>query len=368
MGGLGIYIMGLVLGYKMDGKWSVITFGEMPYPTNRFHVINHEYCMRQIGDGFVIYFQKLKYNIILYIMNDIQLIVKNIKELSKDEYNNLIAQYKRSQNKLCINNSEQTQDLLEEISETYTYNTIGDIVKEIIYLYQSNEIIAFALISIKNKIITLDLLCGNSDKTITYKYKKLGIYLLDYIYLNYITESDNKFLKIEPATNQLINYYMKWKSPIIPPSLLDETYNYLIYGDIANLDENDELFRSFRAINSLKKILNINSNETLLSKEILESKIDDSSIEEELKEQLKTKVESINFFSISDLLNKVSESNESNESLSAPPNGNEYSERSSAPPTSSGGKRKSRKSKKTKKAKKSRKKKTRKRNRKTRRH
>ena len=138
-------------------------------------------------------------------------------------------------------------------------------------------------------------------------------------------------------------------------------------GYIANLDENDELFRSFRAINSLKKILKIKSNETLLSKEILESKIDDSSIEEELKEQLKTKVESINFFSISDLLNKVSESNESNESLSAPPNGNEYSERSSAPPTSSGGKRKSRKSKKTKKAKKSRKKNTKKRNRKTRR-
>lgn len=119
---------------------------------------------------------------------------------------------------------------------------------------------AFCLINnnIINKIIRVTLLCSSTEKKFINGIS-LGKYLLNIIYEDFVKQQ-KYLIKIEPATDKLISYYKGWKTPSFDD--LDETYGYLIYGDLesASNETLNKIFVSLSTINNLKGYLHININ------------------------------------------------------------------------------------------------------------
>jgi hypothetical protein len=70
-----------------------------------------------------------------------------------------------------------------------------------------------------------------------------------------------QILKIEPATNELISYYLNWKKPSIPVEY--DTFGYLIYfKDIQEIpdDKLETLIKDFILLNGICKYANINQH------------------------------------------------------------------------------------------------------------
>ena len=182
--------------------------------------------------------------------------------VSEEEWKSFITHYNNSKDHLCVSKGKKEQDLFWELSFNYTIMKRKYHNFVIIYLYEEvgHNIVAFACLNLNHKeeyhIVTLALLCSspntNADSTRRSKRiskksprrnfgQSLGIYLLDYVFMNYI-EPDN-ILLLSPANENLVTYYKKWKTPLLQDSYYsDDTSNtILMFGDPANITEKNAL-------------------------------------------------------------------------------------------------------------------------------
>ena len=161
----------------------------------------------------------------------------------KDKLRKFVENYKKNHDKLCQHKTNPGLYVPDSIKGYKEYEN-----GKIYYLFDKSktEIVAFAVTSTNKKnITTLNWLCSsnNIDKEKTrMDGKRLGIYLLDYVYNKYVKEK-NGILKIQPAGAGLIPYYTRWNEPSLPcnlygikvgvvPSLPDTIFNteqYLVY-------------------------------------------------------------------------------------------------------------------------------------------
>jgi len=255
------------------------------------------------------------------VENDIIKKKIDLSIVDKVTFDNFIKDYYDNKNdeEMCINPNTniQTQILGEYIKNEY--ETMKQFPYVIYYLYIPNnrKIVAFAVIehgSNKEKINTLLLLCSNSDKKLKMEGKALGIYLLDDIYKNYVIDK-KEILIIQPATDNLIQYYIKWKSPSLPLKKFN-TYGYLVYS--FNIDNiTDEHFSYLisdlniftNVCNYLKidkkTIISIKDNSERQKKllEILKNEKND--FNESQKLQLENLISNIKYYTSEDIRNEL---------------------------------------------------------------
>ena len=197
----------------------------------------------------------------VYDIRNIRIKIISFDYMNKETFNSLIKLLEKNENDMCIYDNIKTQYIFHDISKYYeTAKSFKDY--KFIYLYSLDnleEIKGYALINEKfNNVKELILLCSNKN------YKNSGKYLLDYIYNNYIYKK--KLLIIRPATKELKKYYVKWKLPIFPIDLedLSITFQYLIYGDINLLKDNEnskKLIFDLKIIDSLQNYIIITDEE-----------------------------------------------------------------------------------------------------------
>ena len=118
------------------------------------------------------------------------------------------------------------------------------------------NIVSFAFCTMVGNVITLELLCGNTNKSIRLNEKKLGRILLDALYDKFV-EEEKKVLLLEPANDQLANYYRKWKQPDLDIFSKCKTGEIdpcnLAYGDVFILSERELYWiQDFALIDELK--------------------------------------------------------------------------------------------------------------------
>lgn len=121
---------------------------------------------------------------------------------------------------------------------------------------QDTNIVSFAFCTMVGNVITLEMLCGNTNKSIRLNDKKLGRILLDALYDKFV-EEEKKVLLLEPANDQLANYYRKWKQPNLDIFSKCKTGEIdpcnLAYGDVFTLSERELYWiRDFALIDELK--------------------------------------------------------------------------------------------------------------------
>jgi hypothetical protein len=241
--------------------------------------------------------------------------VSNVDEESFDGFMN---NYKLGFEKLCVNpkTGERTQNIFQLIPENYNAAKIISSSYKIIYLYKSNdnqdnyEIVAFAIISNPDRFTTiLEMLCSSIDKTIRRNGKPLGISLLDDIYSDYVVKQRN-ILKIQPATPELVPYYINWKTPTLPIEWYNQgkTYGYLIYStDIKRAADPQlqGLISDVILFNGLSRELDITPSEVLSipkkedRKNLLTSKINE--INDRRRDQLLNWLSGIDYFSVDEI-------------------------------------------------------------------
>ena len=242
----------------------------------------------------------------------------DISVVDEETFERFMYNYRFSFNNLCVNpkTGKQTQSIFEFISEKYNIAKIANSSDKIIYLYKSNdnqdnyEIVAFAIISNPDRFTTIiELLCSSIDKTIRRNGKPLGISLLDDIYSDYVVKQQN-ILLIQPATPELVPYYIKWKTPSLPIDWYNQkkTNGYLIYStDIKRASDQqlEKLIRDVIVFNNLCRELHIIPSEVLSipkkedRKNLLTSKINE--INDSRRDQLLDRLSYIDYFSVDEI-------------------------------------------------------------------
>jgi hypothetical protein len=188
----------------------------------------------------------------------------------------------------------------------------------IYYTHNDDVITSIAFVEIEEPTkcyVKIKYLCGNiNTKNEKINGKSCGINMLDYIFSIY----NNSVILIEPATPGLIKYYVDYKTPDFPYSKrdLEETFNYLIYGNLRLLREGCfiKIFKSIYLIDKLSHILQFKSitdlydktNNVTDVKEKLITKLDFLVKTKQMKatyyEQLMNNIMSIQFYDIQDIL------------------------------------------------------------------
>lgn len=243
----------------------------------------------------------------------------DISNVDKKTFDIFMNNYNRVLDKLCVNpkTGKRTQNIFQLIPEKYNDAIKISSICKIIYLYKSNDnqgnydIVAFAIISNPDRFTTIiEMLCSSIDKTIRRNGKPLGISLLDDIYSDYVVKQQN-ILKIEPATPELLHYYIKWKTPSLPIEWFNQgkTYGYLIYSnDIKDAADPQlqGLISDVILFNSLCSKLHIIPSEVLRipkkedRKEYLASKINEIN-DDSHRYQLLDWLSSIDYFSVHEI-------------------------------------------------------------------
>lgn len=239
----------------------------------------------------------------------------DMSNVDKETFDRFIDNYKLSFDKLCVNpkTGERTQNIFQLIPENYNAAKIISSSYKILYLYEGNdkpdkyEIVAFAIISNPDRFTTiLEMLCSSINKTIRRNGKPLGISLLDDIYYDYVVKQQN-ILKIQPATSELVPYYITWKPTSLPIEWYNKgkTYGYLIYSaDIKHAADPQlqGLIRDVILFNGLCRELDITPSEVLRipkkedRKNLLTSKINE--INDQRRDQLLSWLSGIDYFSV----------------------------------------------------------------------
>ena len=224
---------------------------------------------------------------------------------------------------LCMWRGEKIINLAEFIEPTSQIEKFIDDVKFtttgigfiIYYTHNDDVITSIAFVDVDNLsncFVNIKYLCGNkSTKDDKLNGKSQGKHMLDFIFAEY----KDYLILIEPATPGLISYYTKYKKPCFPynQSGLQETFNYLVYGNVNVLRENcfTIIFRSIKFIDSLVNILKFNSVDDLYSNthdiDSLKTKLLDKlkDVNQEYhKEQIKNKINSIQYYAIDDIITK----------------------------------------------------------------
>jgi hypothetical protein len=190
---------------------------------------------------------------------DLNLVILDNK-CTEEEYNEFIVQYKKNSKDLCLKkNGTKTQNILTYLFERKLENI------NIYYISERKNIIAFCLIHdrIKDKIVEVKLLCSSTKKKFINKIS-LGKYLLNIIYDHFV-KIQYYLMIIQPASPELIAYYVGWKTPSF--NNLNETFGHLIYGNLesASNETLTIIFNSLISIIILKKYLKTNINTNKMS-------------------------------------------------------------------------------------------------------
>lgn len=212
------------------------------------------------------------------------------REEIKDFYNLYVEAFKD----LCIFNGKRvihldeyikpSQNISEFFSDVeFTTKGLGIIIY---YTHNDDVVTSIALIDIDNInrcFATVKFLCGNQNtKDEKINGKSQGKNMLDFIFSTY----SQYVILIEPATSGLINYYTSYRKPSFPYDKLglQETYNFLVYGNLRILNEEcfESHFRSIKMINILVNMLKFTSIDDLYSK---------THSVADLKDKLRTKLE-----------------------------------------------------------------------------
>jgi len=208
---------------------------------------------------------------------------------------------------------------IETFTEDVKYTTKG--IGFIIYYTHNDDVItSIAFVDVDNMancFVKITYLCGNqSTKDEKINGKTQGINMLDFIFTSY----KDYIILIEPATPGLISYYTKYKKPCFPydKAGLQETFNYLVYGNLRKLPEIcfTNIFRSMKYIDSLVKLLKFSSINDLYSKthniNSLERKIftkldflvKTKEVDPHYYEQIIDKITGIQYYDIQDIIMK----------------------------------------------------------------
>jgi hypothetical protein len=170
---------------------------------------------------------------------------------------------------------------------------------------------AFCLIdyNIIDKIVDVKLLCSSTEKKFINDIS-LGKYLLHIIYEHFV-EKQNYLMKIEPATDELISYYKGWKIPSFDD--LDETYGFLIYGNLesASNETLSKIFKSLILINRLQQLLNTNININTMNnlknlKKKFENKLDKNTKHISVKNQIRSFIDMLRYVNPKQIKNQYS--------------------------------------------------------------
>ena len=194
---------------------------------------------------------------------------------STDEIIDFYDLYSESYSKLCIHNGKKIIDLSEYLSNTSNETKFIEDVKFVVeelgliihYTHNDDVITCISFIetdNIHNCYAIIKFLCSNVDtREIKIDGKSQGNYMLDYIFREY----KDYVILIEPASRELIPYYTKYKIPSFPyrGKNIEETYNFLIYGNLSRLNEKcfEKIFNSMRIIKKLEEKLKFHSIDDL---------------------------------------------------------------------------------------------------------
>jgi hypothetical protein len=285
---------------------------------------------------------------------DLSIGVLDVSNVDKDTFDIFMNNYKQVLNNLCVNpktkkrtqnifqrflnnlrvnpkTKERTQNIFQLIPEKYdcARKICSSYNYKIRYLYKNNynkkdnynkdyyEIVAFAITSTNPDSSTtiLEMICSSKDKSIRRNGIRLGIYLLDDIYSDYVVNQGN-ILKIQPATPELVPYYTEWKEPSLPIDWYyqGKTYGYLIYSlDIKQATDEQlaGLISDFKEFDLIRRELHITPSEILTlsiknkedRKKSLTLKIKKSN--HSSKDQLLNRLSSIDYFSVDEIRSKL---------------------------------------------------------------
>lgn len=243
--------------------------------------------------------------------NGLSFQIFNVSEHKNDDEFKYIADlFENSKEQLCMHNEKKIVNLHD-----YFHKEIGFLCDYVYYIKKQNEnkseIIAFAFIK-KTKdqnIYTVNILCSHKEKHL-YQDEKPGIFLLNTIYDNFVSK-EKGVLCIEPATEDLIPYYAKWRTPSYSPfnneySKGVSTGGYLLYfEDIDNITD-EMLYELVFELKSLRLIKENIASDLELNKEGLKLQIE--SIEDDgIKQQLKYRLDNIRYFTIEEYRNHIGE-------------------------------------------------------------
>ena len=258
----------------------------------------------------------------------IQQEIIDFSKITNDNFSELIECIKNNKD-LCFDNktNESNTIYLIGLGMNIYNNSFYNKTKTMIILYNQNpdqdktvvvstsvynhkNIVAFAIIDIKDLYVELKVLCGNKNKQIKYKDKPLGIYLLNYIYSNYVND---KLFVIVPDNPALFKYYISWKTPLIPNSQLNnfKNENTIIYGNPELIDTHfsTNYIQTFTNLNILKQYLKLEDSdlEEIKTNELSDfilNKINKSNLDPNTKLQLikKAKVSYHNLIELKKLL------------------------------------------------------------------
>jgi hypothetical protein len=243
----------------------------------------------------------------------------DMSTVDKSSFDIFMKNYKQDLDKLCVNPKTgiRTQNVFQTVPDDYEFAKIVASMCTIKYLYKPSadpekyEIVAFAILSSKpgSSATVLEILCSTKDKTLRKNGKPLGIYLLDNVYSEYVTEKGN-ILKIQPATPELVPYYTKWKPPSLPIDWYNKskTVGYLVYStDIKKASDEQiyDLVTDLRSFSGLCQELKITTSDVLSipnneeRKQFLSEKIDTSG--HWAADQLRNWLSGIDYFSVDEI-------------------------------------------------------------------
>lgn len=197
---------------------------------------------------------------------------------TQEEIQDFYDLYMESHKDLCIWKGHKIISLDEYINPTTNIKiffehidfTVRGLGITIYYTHNDDVITCIALVSVDEKTdcyVKINYLCGNqkTNKDLI-NGKSQGTNMLDFIFRLY----RGSVILIEPATPELIGYYTRYKEPNFPYDKLglQETYNFLIYGNLRTLHEEcfNKLFRSIKVIDMLERTLDFDSISDLYSK------------------------------------------------------------------------------------------------------
>ena len=240
--------------------------------------------------------------------NDLSFHIFNVSEHKyHHDFDEIADLFEKSEKKLCMRRGEKAIDLYEYFDKR------GGFRCDYVYYIKNEknrEIIAFAFIKKYEggqNIYTVSILCSHTEK---YELddEKAGIFLLNKIYDDFVSKGKG-VLRIEPATEHLIPYYTKWKTPSYSPfnSEAVDTTNYLLYFENIDNITDEMLYELVFELNLLrfvkKNIPGIDSS-SFVSKKELEERIE--AIEKDgIKQQLKNILRGIKYFTIEEYRNHI---------------------------------------------------------------
>jgi hypothetical protein len=240
----------------------------------------------------------------------------DISKVNRETFEAFIASYKKNQEKLCVYKDKVILRLTRELLDNYDLAKKVNMHDTLYYISRQNvddyDVLAFALLreETPDKIITLEYLCSHIDKSLKLNDKPLGVYLLNHIYYKYVLQK-SYILKIQPATDELIPIYRRWKEPSLPMFTFERvmTSGYLIYGDKSDIKENaTDIFIDFKLIDAVKEHLNITDEElndipnNNLKREYLISKLEENTtLSDSHRQQLASMISHIHIFSLDDV-------------------------------------------------------------------